>query len=167
MNFHRRTLLSAPLAVTATMMSLRAGSQEAGSIVGTWDLFSLYDENKGEEVDVFGPNPKGRLSLDNAQSFSFMILSSSPLTSPRCNRSTAPITRDEVGPGVIAYYGSYALHGHESIDFHIERGLTGGWKRTDREAEFSITDNTLSLVSSYRSLTGSDYSHLTWRRICE
>lgn len=167
MNFHRRSLLSAPLLVTATMTPLRARAQETHSIVGTWDLFSFYDENNGEEVDAFGPNPKGRLSLDNAQFFSFIILSSSPLISPRCNRSTAPITRDAVGPGVIAYYGSYSLHGRNSIDFHIERGMTGGWKRTDREAEFNVVGNELRLVSSHRSLTGSDYSHLTWRRICE
>jgi hypothetical protein len=167
MNFHRRSLLSASLLVAATSTSLRAGAQDTHSIVGTWDLFSLYDENNGEEVDVFGPNPKGRLSLDNAQFFSFIILSGSPLISPRCNRSTAPITQDSVGPGVIAYYGNYALRGRDSIDFHIERGLTGGWKRAAREAEFNITSNKLSLVSSQRSLTGSDYSHLTWRRICE
>ncbi len=77
------------------------------------------------------------------------------------------MTRDAVGPGVTAYYGSYAFRGRNGIAFHIERGLTGGWNGTVHEAEFDIQDDTLSLLSSRGSLTGSDYSHLTWRRLCE
>jgi hypothetical protein len=167
MNFRRRSLLSAPLFLTAAMVPVRAKAQHTHSIVGTWSLLSLYDEKNGEEVDVFGPTPKGRLTLDHAQFFSFIILTSTPFSSPKCNRSTAPITQNMVGPGTIAYYGSYALSGRNVITFHIDHGLTGGWKKSGREAEFGFEDNNLHLVSSFSSLTGSDYSHLTLRRICE
>ncbi len=167
MNYQRRLFLSAPLLATAAMAPLRATALETRSIIGTWDLLSLYDENAGEEVDVFGLNPKGRLTLDRAHFFSFILLTGAPLISPACNRITAPVTRDELGPGMIAYYGSYLLSEDHKVHFHIDRGLTGAWKRFDREAEFDLTGNKLSLVSSFRSLTGSDYSHLTLERICE
>jgi Lipocalin-like domain len=163
---HRRSVLSTPLLVMPAMVPMRARARDAHPIVGTWNLLSLYDETNGEEVDVFGPNPKGRLSLDNAQFFSFIIFTSTPLTSPRCSHSIAPMTRDAVGPGTIAYYGSYTLHAHDAVSFRIEHGVTAGWKHSDREAHFDLEDNKLNLVSTFSSLTGSDYSHLQWERIC-
>ncbi len=167
MDLRRRSLLSATLLVTAAMVPMRAKGQPTRSIVGTWKLLSLYDEENGNDVGAFGPTPNGRLRLDGAQFFSFIILTSTPLASPKCSRSTTPITGNAAGPGTIACYGSYVLREHNRIYFHIEHGLTEGWKDAVREATFGFDDNKLSLVSSFNSLTGSDYSHLTWERICD
>jgi lipocalin-like protein len=167
MDLSRRFLLSASLTAATALAPVRASAQEGRRIIGTWDLLSLYDENAGKEVDIFGANPSGRLTLDSARFFSFILLTDTPLISPACNRSAAPMTRDALGPGTVAYYGNYSLREPNIVAFHIERGLTGRWKHFDREAEFHLTDDKLSLVSSFRSLTGSDYSHLTWHRLCE
>jgi Lipocalin-like domain len=166
MHCDRRLLLSAPLLATiaGTLSRVRA---ETTSIVGTWELLHLYDENAGREVDVFGSDPKGRLTFDSARFFSFILVTDSPLISPSCSRSTAPITRDAAGPGMIAYYGRYTIGERKTVAFRIERGLTEGWKRSDREAEFKLAGDRMNLVSSFNSLTGSDYSHLTLGRICE
>jgi hypothetical protein len=122
---------------------------------------SLYDENDGDEVDVFGPTPQGRLTFDKAGFFSFLLLTSTPLISPRANRSTAPMTHDTVGPGTLAYYGTYTVDETQAIRFHIAHGLTDGWKNAVREGAFDLAADGMSLVSSFGSLTGSDYSHLT------
>ncbi len=167
MNFRRRLFLSAPLLATAAMAPRRAAALETDSVIGTWDLLSLYDENAGEEVDIFGTNPKGRLTLDNGHFFSFILLTGSPMISPACNRVAVPLTRDKLGVGMIAYYGSYMLAKDRKIYFRIERGVTGAWNHSEREAEVERKGNKLILVSSFRSLTGSDYSHLTLERISE
>jgi hypothetical protein len=167
MNPARRSVLFAPLCLAAAALPRHAAAREPSSIVGTWELVSLYDENDGEEVDVFGPAPKGRLTFDKAGFFSFLMLTSTPLISPRANRSTAPMTHDAVGPGTLAYYGTYVVDETQTIRFHIAHGLTDGWKNALREAAFDLAADGMSLVSSFGSLTGSDYSHLTWRRLCD
>ena len=167
MNFSRRSMLFASLGLTAIVPLRPATAQDRGAITGTWDLTSLYDEKDGEEVDVFGANPKGRLTLDKAGFFSFVVLTSTPLISPRADRSTAPMTAASVGPGTLAYYGTYTVDETQTIRFRILNGLTGGWKNAVREATFDLSGGKLSLVSSFGSLTGSDYSHLTWKRLCD
>jgi hypothetical protein len=167
MNFRRRSALFAALWLATTVPLPHAAARGPGSIIGTWELLSLYDENDSDEVDVFGANPKGRLTLDKAGFFSFVMLTSTPLISPRANRSTAPITAEMVGPGTLAYYGTYTVDETQTIRFRIINGLTQGWKNADREATFELSDDRMSLVSSFGSLTGSDYSHLTWKRLCD
>ncbi len=147
------------------MTPSRTRAQETHPIVGTWEVLALYDESAGKEVELFGQNPKGRLSLDSARFFSFILATDTPLISPACSRSTAPITRDAVGPGVIAYYGRYIIRERNTVAFRVEHGLTDGWKRSDREAEFEIAGDKMSLVSCVHSLTGSEYSHLTLGRL--
>src|SRR5262249_22537680 len=120
-----------------------------------------------EEVDVFGFDPKGRLTFDKAGFFSFVILTSTPMVSPRANRGTAPMTHATAGPGTLAYYGTYAIDETQTIHFHITNGLTDGWRNADREATFDLAAGDLNLVSSFGTLTGSDYSRLTWRRLCD
>ena len=163
-----RALLLASLCSSTVLLLSPAAAREPGSITGTWALASLYDEEaSGEEVGVFGANPRGRLTLDKAGFFSFVILTSTPLISPRVNRSTEPVTAETVGPGTLAYFGTYTVDETQAIRFHIRNGLTQGWKNADREASFELSGGTMSLVSSFGSLTGSDYSHLTWKRLCD
>jgi len=166
MDFSRRFALLAPLCL-ATAARAPAAAHDRPTIIGTWELLSLYDENSGDEVDVFGPTPKGRLTFDKAGFFSFLILTSTPLISPRANRSTAPMTPASVGPGTLAYYGTYTVDETQTIRFHIAHGLTDAWKNAVREATFDLSADRMSFVSSFASLTGSDYSHLTWRRLCD
>jgi hypothetical protein len=167
MSSSRRAALFALPLLTALVAPPYAAAQARASIVGTWELLSLYDENDGDEVDVFGPNPMGRLTLDKAGFFSFVLLTSTPLISPRADRSTAPMTKDVVGPGTLAYYGTYTIDETRTIRFRIMHGLTDGWKNAVREAQVDFVGDSMSLVSSFGSLTGSDYSRLTWRRLCD
>ena len=167
MTLHRRAVLSASVVLSTLMLPKRSTARQKPSIVGTWDLLSLYDETDGDEVDTFGADPKGRLALDRAGFFSCVILTSTPLISPRTNQRTGPVTPETVGPGMVAYYGKYIVDEARTISFHVENGLTDGWTRDPREAAFDLDHDTMSLVSSYRSLTGSDYSHLRWRRLCD
>jgi hypothetical protein len=166
MNVSRRSALAAAVCLTPIPL-MPAAARERGAITGTWDLTSIYDEENGDEVGVFGANPRGRLTLDKAGFFSFVILTSTPLTSPRLSRSTEPVTAGTVGPGTLAYYGTYTVDETQTIRFHIRNGLTQGWKDADREASFELSGDTMSFVSSFGSLTGSDYSRLTWRRLCD
>jgi hypothetical protein len=168
MTINRRAAIAAALCLAAILPPPPAAAREPGAITGTWELVSLYDEEaSGEEIGVFGPSPKGRLTLDKAGFFSFVILTSTPLMSPRASRSTAPMTAEMVGPGTLAYYGTYTVDETQMIRFHIRNGLTQGWMNADREASFELSDDRMSLVSSFGSLTGSDYSHLTWKRLCD
>ncbi len=167
MKLDRRSPISVAIFLITVMLPLRATAQQESSIVGTWELLSLYDEKGGTEVDVFGQNPQGRLTLDKAGFFSLVIVTSTPLTSPRDNRRTAPITHQMAGPGTLAYYGRYAVDNRKRIHFQIENGLTAGWKDSAPEAQFDLAVDRMTFVSSFSSLTGSDYSRLIWRRLCE
>ncbi len=77
------------------------------------------------------------------------------------------MTLASVGPGTLAYYGTYTVDETQTIQFHIAHGLTDAWKNAVREATFDLSADRMSLVSSFGSLTGSDYSHLIWRRLCD
>jgi hypothetical protein len=77
------------------------------------------------------------------------------------------MTAEMVGPGTLAYYGTYTVDETQAIRFHIRNGLTQGWSNADREASFELSDDKMSFVSSFGSLTGSDYSHLIWKRLCD
>ena len=128
-------------------------------VVGTWRLVSLYDEDdEGLEVESLGLNPKGLLIFDSTGHFSFQIVGDILWgVSPR---QTARQLRLSGGPGVLAYFGRYAV----SSDGVLH--LQADWDGTDRVADLALMGDQLELISStLPSPTGSTYSHLVWKRV--
>jgi len=50
-----------------------AFSQAAKELVGSWTLISVTVNRGGDEIDPFGPNPKGTMMFDRNGRFSIVV----------------------------------------------------------------------------------------------
>ncbi len=163
-----RAALATALILLAALSPDRAGSQSIesraastsaahpsqtrrthGEILGTWALTSFYDEDeRGEEIEQWGLEPKGRLTFDAHGRFAFDL-------------------RDDLALGLcIAYAGSYEITAERQIRFHPDAWAVSGHDESTRLADLQRKDDLLELTSAARpSLAGSFYSHTIWRRL--
>ena len=163
------TALCAILLSAALATSTSAGNEprmNAPSLIGTWHLASLYDEDAdGEEASTFGLETRGRLVLDDHGHFAVQIVDDLSWGGTRCDRGGVAATRASAASGTIAYYGSYEVD-RDMVRFRVEAELSPQRNVSVRVAEFSLAKDRLELISSVLpSLTGSAYSHLVWRRM--
>jgi hypothetical protein len=137
------------------------------SVIGTWELSSLYDEDeRGEEALTFGLKPGGRLVLDGDGNFSLHIIDDAPLSQPSCRLNSAAVTRATAGPTMLGYFGTYSIDPKSAIHLHVDRSLAPNWDNTDRVADVILIDKRMEFVSSLvASPTGSNFSHLIWHRL--
>src|SRR5712671_732167 len=137
-------MLCALLALPGAVSNARPSS--GASVVGTWHLVSLYDEDAdGEEASTFGLTPKGRLVLDDSGHFMLQIVDD--LRWSTCDRGGATAARDTAAAGMLAYFGNYEID-RGTILFRVEAALSRRWEGSVRLAEFSLANRRLDLVSS-------------------
>jgi lipocalin-like protein len=148
------------------------------SVVGPWQLVSIYEEDDtGEESPMFGFNPEGRLVLDAAGHFSLQIVDDLQWNK-ECHRANAMGPRAKAGPAMLAYFGSYAIDpdgGSGGADnggvnlgtmhLHVDHGLHLSWEKPDRSADVIVSGDRMEFVSSIASPTGASYSRLVWKRL--
>ena len=151
------------------------------SIVGTWKLSSLYEEDEsGQDASTFGLNPEGRLVLDVAGNFSLQIMDELRLKMSECQRGSAMGPRASAGPAMLSYFGRYSVEprspanasGDKSavnagaIHLHVNHDILPNWEGQDRIADVTVTDDRMELVSAIvPSPTGANYSRLVWQRL--
>jgi lipocalin-like protein len=164
---HRVGILrvSAVAALLVATGSAGAVSDTRGhSVVGTWKLLSLYEENEsGQDVLTCGHKPEGQLILDAAGGFSLQIGSDLlSTTRPRPDPASAAATLVSSHVSMINYRGRYSFDRGRTIHFHVERGLAPA----DPAAQILIIGDRLELMSSSdQSPTGANFSHMVWQRV--
>jgi hypothetical protein len=148
------------------------------SVVGTWQLASIYEEDgTGEDSPMFGFNPAGLLVLDAAGHFSLQIVDDLQWNK-ECHRANAMGPRAKAGPAMLAYFGSYVIDpdgGSSSADgaaslgtiqLHVDHGLHLNWEKPDRTADVTVSGDRMEFVSSIAPTpTGASYSRLVWQRL--
>jgi hypothetical protein len=143
------------------------GQSLKDDVVGTWDLVSLYDEDdSGREVLTFGRHPRGRLMLDFEGSFSFQVVNDMYLSMSHCSSTNLIVTCASAGLATLAYFGRYVVDSKKVIHLWVDRGLASTVGASERAAEVTIFNGYMDFVSSFTiSPTGSNSSHLVWKRV--
>jgi hypothetical protein len=135
----------------------------AQSLVGTWNLLSIYEEDEsGQDVLTSGRKPEGQLIVDTTGGFRLQVggdLLSMPSAPDAANAAAVLVSAHAA---VLAYRGRYSLDSGRTIHFHVERGLAP----FDPAAQVLLIGDRMELTSSSeQSPTGSNYSHMVWQRV--
>jgi Lipocalin-like domain len=139
-------------------------------IVGTWALVSIYEEDAGgEDVESFGNEPEGYLTLDSSGHFSLEILGA-PLKFASNERMNGTSSEYKYAmQQSLAYFGTYSVEGCDgdgSLKLHVRRSSFPNWNNA--ELQTSVTTQATSMEFTSAALpspTGAFYGHLVWKRI--
>jgi hypothetical protein len=174
------TVVALPIVLAPRDLQSREQSLEH-SVIGTWKLSSLYEEDeRGLDAPTFGLNPEGRLVLDAAGNFSLQIVDDLRLKTSECRRGSAMGPRALAGPAMLSYFGRYSIElksrintsGDRSavnmgaIHLHVDHDIPPKWEGQDRIADVTVTNDQMEFVSAIvPSPTGANYSRLVWQRL--
>ena len=155
---NRRSLISISSA-TALGLALLGGNavaQSAKDLVGTWTPVS---------VEIFGPNPKGNLTLDANGHFSLQLLRAD-LKNVAANKRDmgTPEENQAIVHGSIAYYGTYTMNGTDLV-LHIEACSFPNWSGTDQKrTNVILTADQLTYTNPAPSVGSGKSNVLVWKR---
>ena len=138
-------------------------------IAGTWQLVSIYEEDDGgEDIDQFGPAPKGRFMVDRRGNFSFQIMSQDGRAYSANTRAAVIKTRAGGIVEATTYFGTYLVdEATHKLTLQVAYCLFRSCDKTERTAELKISGNTLKLTSAFEtSPTGAPTSLTVWKREC-
>lgn len=127
------------------MLGLAAIAQPSGraKFAGVYKLVS-YERKaaNGEVTQVYGPNPVGRITYDNAGRMSAFLM--------RPGRTTQD--------GFTAYMGTFDVD-EKTVIHHVEAALNPSWPGTDLRRSYEFSGNRLILT-----VAGPNALTLVWER---
>ena len=139
-----------------------AVAQSAKELVGTWTLVSSTLELDGKKVDLFGPNPRGKLIFDPNGSFSYVsaIVTRPGLSILKLNQTGA----NEETKAVVSFFGMYSVSdaGH-TLNFHVEVSTFPNWNGGDQKRRLKLSGDELTLTKP-TPFTGSGNASSVWKR---
>lgn len=127
-------------------------AQQAGNIVGTWELLSYIDTpEKGAPVHPWGQKPSGLLIYDDTGHMAVQI-QRTPIDK-RTAKATASLKQAEkidLLGGYTAYFGKYSVDWQKmTLTHHVEGNLFPVYIGTDQEKNFELTADRLTLKVSW------------------
>jgi hypothetical protein len=124
-----------------------ANVQAADSIVGTWRLVSLFEqETESKAVQKpFGDNPSGLLTYTSDGRM--MTILTDPSRKPTAAAKPTDAEAARLYVTMIAYAGRYTLEG-EKITHHVDISWNQAWTGTDQWRYFEMKNNRLTLKSA-------------------
>lgn len=121
--------------------------QAADSIVGTWRLVSLFEEETESKAvhKTFGDHPLGLLTYTpDGHMMAFLVdPSRKPTAAPKPTDAEAA----QLYQTMVAYTGRYTLEG-EKITHHVDISWNQAWNGTDQWRYFEMKNNRLTLKSA-------------------
>ena len=111
-----------------------AFSQSANDVVGTWTLVSSIVVQDGKEIDQFGPDAKGMMSLDAGGRFMLTIIGAGLPKFASNNRATGTPEENKAVVGKsIAVFGTYSINVADKImTFRLETATFPNWNGTEQ-----------------------------------
>src|SRR6516162_9347978 len=119
-------------------------------LVGTWTMVSIMLEKDGKKIDVFGPNPQGRLIRDADGHVAFMATRADLPKFASNNRAEGtPEENKAVVQGSVFYFGRSSVNETDkTITTHIEVCSFPNWIGIERKSHYTVNgdefDTTLS-----------------------
>ena len=158
----RRTMLfvlPASVAVAGLGIAGDASAQGTKSVAGTYAPVSVLTiDAAGKKSDVFGPRPRGQLTLSADGRYSLILMRASL---PKC---TADENKDIVA-GSIAHFGRYTIDDKAgTVTFHVESSTYPNWDGEPQTRPFTAKGDTFVYkVATVSGATGS--GEVTWKRV--
>jgi hypothetical protein len=155
---------------TSTTPTTPARSSAPPSLAGTWRLVAADDIlPDGTQTPTFGPDPQGRLMIDDAGRYSLQIFRSHRAKFASNDKRKA--TAEEYQAAVI---GMNSHIGHCAIDpathtitFRIDLASYPNWDGTAQNRRFTLSDDELSYEVPATAAGDGVARRSVWRRVRE
>lgn len=163
------TFITAAASAAVLAAALWMGGANAEGVkdrlVGSWELVSLVSETGDKKVDVFGPNPIGRMMLDAGGRFSTITLRPGLPTFTSGNRMQGtPDENKAVVQGSNAFFGTYTVEeADKTIVFQVEHGTHPNWNGDVQKRVFTLSGDELTYVNPTSTVAATKVL-ATWKR---
>jgi hypothetical protein len=154
------------LALVVLGAPVRADVRSDGELAGTWSLRSVRNTGPDGTVrEPYGPDPVGRLTLDDQGRYSVQIFRRERprFTSNDKDRGTAEENQALVS-GTNSHFGRYSVQGG-AISFQIEHASFPNWQGSVQRREFSLSADTLRYRVRSTTSGGSEVAEVAWIRM--
>lgn len=155
---------AAPLWPHAVASEIKA----ADKIVGTWSLVSLDVHRGDEQIEVFGPRPRGIQIMAHDGRFAVITLREQLPRYASGNRMLGTAEEYEaIGKGANASYGRYTVdETAQTITFHVEASTFPNWEGDEQVRAFTLEGDRWSYVNPVPTV-GPGNAHVVWQRLPE
>jgi hypothetical protein len=139
-------------------------AQTAQDLVGTWTLVSAINEHGGSKTDIYGPHPKGILTVD-AHGRYVLVIARADLPKVASNNRTKATAEENkaIVQGSVAHFGSLSVNAADkTITFKIETSLFPKWDGTEQQRPFTLTGD--ELTYTVPSASGGGTATVVWKR---
>jgi len=152
-----RAVLAAAMLVPASAFAQPTG------LVGSWTLVSSVIELGGQEIEPFGPSPKGALTFDaNGRYIAMIARPGLPKLASDNRLAATPEEAKAIVGGSIAHFGSYTAD-EKIITFRIETSTHPNWDSIEQKRTYRISGDELT-YSVGTAAVGGGSATLVWRR---
>ena len=162
-NLIKNVIVGAGLLLIACTGTVSAQSLQ--DLAGAWKLVSVVSEHQGKTSDMYGPHPRGILTIEANGRYVLVVARAHPPKVASHNRTTA--TDDEnkaIVSGSIAHFGTLTVDSaNKTLDFRIETSTFPNWDGIDQKRAFTVHDDELRYTVAAGSAGTS--SALVWKRI--
>ena len=134
-------------------------------LVGTWTMVSITLEKDGKKIDLFGPNPQGRLIRDADGHVSYMVTRADLPKFASNNRAAGTAEENKAAvQGSIFFFGRSSVNETDkTITTHIEVCSFPNWIGTDRKSTYTINGDEYDTTSPGSSV-GEGTVYIVWKR---
>jgi hypothetical protein len=141
-----------------------AFAQTAKDLVGTWTLVSAITEQGGNKTDIYGPNPKGILTVDANGRYVIAFARADLPKVASNNRTTAtPEENKAIVQGSLTHFGTLSVNAADkTFTFKIETATFPNWDGTEQKRPFTVTGDELQYTVAAAS--GGGTATVVWKR---
>ncbi|MGO9177048.1 MAG: lipocalin-like domain-containing protein [Desulfobaccales bacterium] len=141
------------------------GSPLAQQIQGSWILVSIYNEQDGKKIDLYGPNPRGSIILTPDGRFIYIIMRASLPKFAANNRMKGTAEENQaVIQGSHATFGKYTVASNKehTVNVHIEGSTFPNWDGQDQKRVMIVSGDELKITNPNATTGGTNY--MVWKR---
>jgi hypothetical protein len=141
-----------------------AFAQTAKDLTGTWTLVSATTEKDGNKTDIYGPNPKGILTVDANGRYVIAFARAGLPKVASNNRTTAtPEENKAIVQGSLTHFGTLFVNAvDKTFTFKIETSTFPNWDGTEQKRAFTVTGDELKYTVPAAS--GGGTGTAVWKR---
>lgn len=156
-------LLIATMLVAGSMAAQQTPT--AKQLVGAWTLVSIYNDQDGKKIDIYGPSPKGITIMSHDGHFARMITRSGlPKFAVNNREKGTPEENKAVMQGSIAYFGTYSCSAADKgCILHVEESTFPNWVGANQKRLMTLVGDELREVNPLAS-TGTGKGIIVWKR---
>jgi len=159
-------VLGMALTVAITAVSGAACAQATQKqLIGGWTVTSVVNEDAGQKLEPYGPNPMGYMSLDANGHYSIQLMRPDlPKIASNNRIKTTPEESAAIAQGILSHFGTWKLVDPKTgeVTFHIQGGSFPNWYGMDQKRFIMVKGDTLTLTNPTSPIAGT--ATVIWKR---